>query len=158
MDIYDITYDIKHLYELYENEEIDEQTYRDSLESLGLEMAIEEHIKMIRNAEAAEKAITSEINKLKEKAESEKVKANFAKLFIIDCLNSLNKKKIQTNLFKVTKCSSKSADITNISLISETYLEPQPPKVNKKAILDDLKAGKEVNGARLKESAYIRIT
>lgn len=158
MELYEISSNIKALWEMYETDEIDLQTYTDTIESLGAEMIVEEHIKMIRNAEANSTKLTEEADKLRSKAESEKKKAEKAKNLVINFLDTIQEKKINAGIFKVTKCISKSADITDISALPEIYFVPQPPKADKKAILSDLKSGKEINGAKLKESAYIRIT
>lgn len=112
----------------------------------------------IRNAEANASKLKEESDKLRQKADTESCKAEFHKRLIIGCLDALQEKMLDVGMFKVTKCVSKSADITDISLISETYLEPQPPKINKKALLADLKSGREISGAKLKESSYIRIS
>lgn len=157
MELYELSLAVRELWEMYEFGEIDLDTYKDTIESLGTEKVIEEHIKMIRNTEANISKIKEEIDKLKQKADSEECKADFAKKLVIDFLNTLNQKKLEAGLFKVTKCTSKSVDVTDISLIPEQYLAPQPPKVNKKSLLADLKSGKEIKGAKIKESAYIKI-
>lgn len=158
MELYEINSGIKSLYEMYEAGEIDEQAYKDTIESFGVENAVEEHIKMIRNAESNAARLREESDKLRQKAESETKKADFSKKIIIDCLETLGEKKLETSIFKVTKCVSRSADITDNALIPFEYYEVQPPKINKKAVLEDLRSGKEISGARLKESPYIRIT
>ncbi len=158
MDLYELNSNIKSLYELYESGEIEEQAYKDTIESLGMETIIEEHIKMIRNAEANVSKLSAEADKLRLKADNEKRRAEFAKALIIDCLGSLQKNKVNAGIFNVSKCVSKSVDITDISVLPDVYLVPQPPKADKKTILADLKSGKEISGAKLKESAYIRIT
>ena len=52
---------------------------------------------------------------------------------------------------------STSAEITDESLIPEDYLVPQPPKVDKRGILADLRAGLDVPGAVLSENQNIQI-
>ncbi len=52
---------------------------------------------------------------------------------------------------------SSSAEITDESLIPEDYLVPQPPKVDKRNILADLRAGIDVAGAVLAEKQNIQI-
>lgn len=158
MDLYEINGDIRLLWEMYENGEIDVQTYKDTIESLGTETIVEEHVKMIRNAESNAEKLIDESDKLRVKAEAEKKKAETAKNLVINFLDAIQEKKISAGIFRVSKCVSKSVDITDISVMSEIYLVPQPPKADKKAILADLKSGKEISGAKLKESAYLRIT
>lgn len=158
MGLYEINGDIRLLWEMYENGEIDVQTYKDTIESLGMETIVEEHVKMIRNAESNAEKLIEESDKLRVKAEAEKKKAETAKNLVINFLDAIQEKKISAGIFRVSKCVSKSVDITDISVMSEIYLVPQPPKADKKAILADLKSGKEISGAKLKESAYLRIT
>lgn len=158
MDLYEINGDIRLLWEMHENGEIDVQTYKDTIESLGTETIVEEHVKMIRNAESNAEKLIEESDKLRVKAEAEKKKAETAKNLVINFLDAIQEKKISAGIFRVSKCVSKSVDITDISVMSEIYLVPQPPKADKKAILADLKSGKEISGAKLKESAYLRIT
>ncbi len=52
---------------------------------------------------------------------------------------------------------STSAEITDESLIPEDYLVPQPPKIDKRGILADLRAGLDVPGAVLSENQNIQI-
>ena len=52
---------------------------------------------------------------------------------------------------------STSAEITDESLIPDDYLVPQPPKVDKRGILADLRAGLDVPGAVLSENQNIQI-
>lgn len=158
MGLYEINGDIRLLWEMYENGEIDVQTYKDTIESLGMETIVEEHVKMIRNAESNAEKLIEESDKLRVKAEAEKKKAETAKNLVINFLDAIQEKKISAGIFRVSKCVSKSVDITDISVMSEIYLVPQPPKADKKAIFADLKSGKEISGAKLKESAYLRIT
>lgn len=158
MGLYEINGDIRLLWEMYENGEIDVQTYKDTIESLGMETIVEEHVKMIRNAESNAEKLIEESDKLRVKAEAEKKKAETAKNLVINFLDAIQEKKISAGIFRVSKCVSKSVDITDISVMSEIYLVPQPPKADKKAILSALKSGKEISGAKLKESAYLRIT
>lgn len=158
MDLYKISTAILSLYDSFEAGEIDEQTYADTVESLGAENVIDEHIRMIRNAESNVVKINEEIALLRKKAASEKNRADFAKKMILNYLNAMEKTKADTGIFKVSKCISKAVEVTDQSLLSEKYLKPQPPEIDKKSILDDLKSGREVNGARLKESPYIRIS
>lgn len=158
MDLYKISTAILSLYDSFEAGEIDEQTYADTVESLGVENVIDEHIRMIRNAESNAAKINEEIALLRNKANSEKNKADFAKKMILNCLNTMEKTKADTGIFKVSKCISKAVEVTDQSLLSEKYLKTKPPEPDKKSILDDLKSGVEIKGARLVESDYIRIT
>ena len=122
MELYEISGNIKSLWEMYETGEIDLQTYTDTIESLGAEIIVEEHIKMIRNAEANASKLTEEADKLRNKAESEKKKAEKAKNLVINFLDAIQENKMNAGIFKVTKCISKSADITDISEIGRAHV------------------------------------
>ena len=75
----------------------------------------------------------------------------------MDYLNITNQKKLNTGLFCVSKGSSKSVDVYNEAVLPKKYFIPQAPKLDKKQILADLKAGEDVTGAQIKETDYITI-
>lgn len=53
--LYELTEVSRQLIELFENEEIDEQTLQDTLEAIGVEGKLEDYCKVIRQLEAGEK-------------------------------------------------------------------------------------------------------
>ena len=76
---------------------------------------------------------------------------------LLTYLKITNQKKLKTDLFSVTQAASKSVSITDESVIPAKFLIAQPAKLDKKAILAELKAGEIVEGATLTENEYLMI-
>ena len=157
MNLYEINGKIAQLSEMLSEGEIDEEIYQDTLENLGGAVAVEEVLKAIRNKQAEAELFEAEADKFTEKKKKAEKAVDSLKKMLLTYLNNTGKKKEQTTLFTVSKGCSKSANITDESLIPAEYLIEQPAKVDKKAILAALKAGESIQGAEIKESEYITI-
>lgn len=64
----------------------------------------------------------------------------------------LDGKAVKETEFAISFRKTKSVNILNEDAVPDTYKVPQAPKVDKAALLADLKAGAEVPGAEIKES------
>ena len=157
MNLYEINGKIAQLSEMLSEGEIDEEIYNDTLENLGGAVAVEEVIKAIKNKQADAELFEAEADKFTEKKKKAEKAVDSLKKMLLTYLNNTGKKKEQTTLFTVSKGCSKSANITDESLIPAEYLIEQPAKVDKKAILAALKAGESIQGAEIKESEFITI-
>ena len=157
MNLYEINGKIAQLSEMLSEGEIDEEIYNDTLENLGGAVAVEEVIKAIKNKQADAELFEAEADKFTEKKKKAEKAVDSLKKMLLTYLNNTGKKKEQTTLFTVSKGCSKSANITDESLIPAEYLIEQPAKVDKKAILTALKAGESIQGAEIKESEFITI-
>ena len=69
----------------------------------------------------------------------------------------LNGEKVKDKEYSISWRKSESVNITDDSLLPDTYLVPQPPKVDKAGIKAALKAGTAVTGAELAEKSNIQI-
>lgn len=69
----------------------------------------------------------------------------------------LNGEKVKDKEYSISWRKSESVNITDDSLLPDTYLVPQPPKVDKAGIKAALKAGTAVTGAVLAEKNNIQI-
>ena len=157
MNLYEINGKIAQLSEMLSEGEIDEEIYQDTLENLGGAVAVEEVIKAIKNKQGEAELFEAEADKFTEKKKKAEKAVDSLKKMLLTYLNNTGKKKEQTTLFTVSKGCSKSANITDESLIPAEYLIEQPAKVDKKSILAALKAGESIQGAEIKESEYIII-
>lgn len=157
MNLYQITQTTQQLLELLSEGEIPEDVYKDTVDSLGAGNAIDDVVKAIRNKQAEAEAFKAEADRLTEKKQAAEKAVDSMKNLILDYLRATDQKKTGTGLFMVSRRSSKSCELTDETKIPEQYLIPQPAKIDKKAILAELKEGKEIAGARLKESESIMI-
>lgn len=157
MNLYQITQSTQQLLEMLSEGEIPEDVYKDTVDSLGAENAIDDVVKAIRNKQAEVEAFKAEADRLTEKKQAAEKAIDSMKKLILDYMRATDQKKTGTGLFTVSRRSSKSCELTDETKIPEQYLIPQPAKINKKAILAELKEGKEIAGARLKENESIMI-
>ena len=155
--LYELTQQALYLQDLLQSGDIDEDTFADTLESLDIETKIENICKVIRNLEADAKAFKEEKDRL---AAKQKVAENGVKRLkesLLMHLQVTEQKKVQSGLFKVSVGASKAVEIFDERALLDDYLEPQPDKINKTRIAEDLKLGIEVAGARFVENQYVTI-
>lgn len=157
MQLYEINGQIAQLAEMLESGEIDETAYNDTVEALGAEIAVDDVIKAIRNKQADVEAYKGEADRLTDKKRRAEAAVDGLKALLLRYMQITEQKSVKTSLFTASKGVSKSADITDETALPAEYLIPQPPKVDKKAILAALKEGKQITGAELKESEHITI-
>lgn len=157
MNLYQITQSTQQLLEMLSEGEIPEDVYKDTVDSLGAENAIDDVVKAIRNKQAEAEAFKAEADRLTEKKQAAEKAVDSMKKLILDYMRATDQKKTGTGLFTVSRRSSKSCELTDETKIPEQYLIPQPAKIDKKTIFAELKEGKKIAGARLKESESIMI-
>lgn len=157
MQLYEINGQIAQLAEMLESGEIDETAYNDTVEALGAEIALDDVVKAIRNKQADVEAYKGEADRLTDKKRRAEAAVDGLKALLLRYMQITEQKSVKTSLFTASKGVSKSADITDETALPAEYLIPQPPKVDKKAILADLKEGKQITGAELKESEHVTI-
>ena len=157
MNIYELTQQALMLQEMLESGEIDDQTFADTIEAMGVAEKAENICKVIRNLEAKAAAYKAEKDRLAKRQKECENGVEKLKDSLLWHLTMMDSKKVDAGLFTVTKSSTKSAGITDETLIPDDYLKPQPPTVDKAQILKDLKEGKTVAGAELVVSEYVRI-
>ena len=163
--MYEITADMAFLYQLMEQDELDQEALRGALavskEELGLKL--EAYAKVIKEIEAENDAIDKEIARLQAKKKTNvnhiSNMKDVMKFAVITA--EPEKKKIKTELFSFNvqnNAPSVVMDEQYIENIPEEYLRVKEPEVDKKKLLEDLKAGKNLEGlAHLEQSSSLRI-
>lgn len=157
MQLYEINGQIAQLAEMLESGEIDQQAYDDTVEALGADIAVDDVVKAIRNKSAEAEAFKAEADRLTEKRKRAEAAVDGLKNVLVTYLNATGQKNCKTELFSISKGTSKSVAIVDETAIPATYLIPQPAKLDKKAILAKLKAGEQVQGATLEVSEFVTI-
>lgn len=163
--MYEITADMAFLYQLMEQDELDQEALRGALavskEELGLKL--EAYAKVIKEIEAENEAIDKEIARLQAK---KKTNVNHVsnmkeamKFAVITA--EPEKKKIKTELFSFNvqnNTPSVVMDEQYIENIPEEYLKFKEPEVDKKKIAEHIKAGVDLTGiAHLEQTTSLRI-
>lgn len=146
------------LYEMLQADEIDEQAYNDTMEGIGADEKLEDYIYVIKQCEADNVAIKTEIDRLKANKEKNDKAIDRMKKAVIDFMNATGQKKAKAGTFNLSLRKSESTVITDETKIPSEYLIPQPPKVDKTAIKKAIKLGVKVDGAviEIKESVIAK--
>lgn len=160
MNLYELTTDLKELQEIdftqAEEEQIEEVKgiIKTQIESKSAGI-----IAVIRNEESDIDAIKVEIKRLQELKKSKENKIENLKKYTKECLEDADIKKVSTSLGNMTvRKNPASVDVLDENLIPSEYKkEVVEVKVDKKAILADLKEGVVVEGAALKNSTSLMI-
>lgn len=157
MSLYKLTGSVLELQEMLEEGTIDEQTFKDTIESLDVDTKIENICYVIKNLEAQAEAFKKEKDRLAERERVAKNGIQRLKDSLILHLNMTKKTKVNAGLFTVSKSKSKSVKIFDETGIPEEYLIYQPAKIDKIGITKALKEGRIVSGAEFEEKETVRI-
>nr|DAR94700.1 MAG TPA: resistance protein [Caudoviricetes sp.] len=115
-------------------------------------------IAVVRNNELTIEAIENEIKRLKAMKESLENKLDKFKAYIKNAMLVNGIEKIDTNLGSIEFTKSTSTEIYDESLVDSKFKEiVTTEKISKEKIKKALKAGEEVQGARLVENKNLKI-
>ena len=118
---------------------------------------------LIKSLDAEAEAIKNEKIKLGNRQKAVENKAEWLRQYISNYLkmtvgeDNIPKFKLKDPRAVIGFRKSTVVDITDESKISKEYLVPQPSKVDKTKIKDDLKAGKTIDGAKLVDKENLSI-
>lgn len=162
MTLYELTDDYMRLLELAEDPDVDPQAFSDTLEGIdgALEDKADNYAKVIRQMKSDADGIDGEIKRLQARKKaiegnSERMKSNLEAAMM-----ATGKTKFKTELFSFgiqKNPPSVKVDEEHPERIPIEYLIPQDPKIDKRRIMDELKAGAELSWARLEQSESLRI-
>lgn len=163
--MYEITADMAFLYSLIDQGELDQEALREALTVSKEELAIklEAYAKVIKEIEAENEAIDKEIARLqaKKKTNVNHISSMKEAMKFAVITAEPEKRKIKTELFSFgvqNNAPSVVMDEQYIENIPAEYLRLKEPEIDKKKILEDLKAGKNLEGlAHLEQSSSLRI-
>lgn len=158
--LYTLTAQYQALYEM----DLDDELFNDTLESLdeALEDKADGYAKVINQLKADELALAEEIKRLQEKKASVQKKQTQLKQSLENSMLLINRPKIKTTLFSFNiQKNPPSVEIDESKFMrsefTQDYLVQQEPKIDRKKLITDLKAGREVAGAKLKQTEGLRI-
>lgn len=158
MTLYEMTDAARNLKALLEADEIDEQTYNDTLEAIGADDKIDAYCQIIREYEAEITARKSEIERLKAANDRAEKAIDRMKSALDGFMTASGKSKAKTALFSVSYRSAKSVLITDESRIPERFLTVKTTTApNKAEIKKFISDGGTVEGAEIVESRNIQI-
>ncbi|MBC1521427.1 siphovirus Gp157 family protein [Listeria aquatica] len=157
MKLYDLTEQYNQVLEIAE--QVDAETLKDTLDSINeaIEDKAESTAKVVRTIEAEANAIDEEIKRLNARKQTLTNNAKGLKEYLQTELEKVNVTKVSGKLFTIRiQNNPQSVNVEDETKL-QAYLVEQQPKLDKKALLNDLKAGKEVEGAQIKQTKSLRI-
>lgn len=162
MTLYELTDTYARLYELASSGDIDEQTFLDTLEAMDftadLEAKAEGYAKVITNLQGEIALCRAEEDRLAENRRAKEMNIKRMKERLQQAMDMMGRDKIKTPLFSLSvQNNPPSVSIEDEKAVPDQYLIPQPPKVDKKAILAAVKAGAEFDWATITQGRSLRI-
>lgn len=150
------------LYELAEDGTIDPALLHDTMDSItdAIEDKAVGYVQVIKQVEADADEIDAEIKRLTERKNSYTRNAKTLKQVLVGAMNDVDAKKFKTPLYTIWVQQSASVALESddpMKLPVQYVKAATTYKVDKKGIAADLKAGKEVKGAKLVYSDSLRV-
>lgn len=156
--LYELTGQMAYLHQLLEDPEAEEQVILDTME--GIDFEIEEkadgYAKIIRMLTAEVDAISSEVDRLTVRKKAISNNIDRLKSALEQSMIFLDKRKFKTALFSFN-IQKNPATVNIVGPVPKKYLIPQEPKVDKKAIIEYVKAHGNTKYAELTQSESLRI-
>ena len=155
--LYELAETEKQLIELFEVDDIDEQTLTDTIEGLDIDGKLEDYCYVLRQLESDQRVFKEEADFFAAKAKRAENGIKRLKNGILNYLLMTNKKKTEAGLFKISTRESKAVDIIDANKIPADYLIQQPPKIDKAGIKKAINSGAEIDGAVVKTNISLQI-
>ena len=157
MTLYEMTAQANELYELLQNEEIDEQVFLDTLEAIGTEEKIEGYCQVIKELQGDFEKYKAEADRLTARMKTAKNGIDRMKDSLLAFLRATGQNKVKAGTFAVSIGQSEQTNILDEALIPTEYKTPQPDKIDKTAIKKAIKSGQAVLGAEIIINESVRI-
>jgi hypothetical protein len=155
--LYEMTTQANELYELLQNDEIDEQVFLDTLEAIGTEEKIESYCQVIKELKGDLEKFKTESDRLTARMKTAKNSIDRMNDSLLSFLRASGQSKVKAGTFTVSIGTSKATNILDESLIPTEFKTPQPDKIDKTAIKKAIESGSAVAGAEIIINESVRI-
>ncbi len=164
--LYELSGDYAKFSELMEMEELEpemQEALEEALDNLGedIEIKLENYAKIIKNFESDIAGLKAEEERLNKKRKTLENSIKNMKQRMTEAMIQTGKVDIKGELFKFKVQANPPSvimDAFRIEDVPKKYLIAQDPKIDKKKLAEDLKAGVELEGvAHLQVSSTVRI-
>jgi hypothetical protein len=159
MNLYDLTANYKNLLDLLDNPEVPQNIIEQSLNEVAeeIEVKAENIAKLIKSIDIDAKALKEEEQRLASKRKTLENRTEYLKKYLEAGMRATSKEKIKGKFFSLAiQKNAPSVNVIDESKIPENYFTITK-KLNKEVILEELKSGKTILGAELKQSQSLRI-
>ena len=163
-------YEISEMYHdfmfAYENGEIPEDAFYDTLEAIETSFTdkCDNVACMVKEYEAAAAAIKEEIRKLQERMKTKENQAARLREYIASCMTSMKVRSIESPRVRLSFRASEAVEVEDeeklinyLQAAHEDFLTYKAPAVNKTAIKAAIKDGEEIPGAQLVKRENLQI-
>ena len=157
MTLYEMSQAAQTLYDLYDNEEIDEKGVKDTLEGMGAEIKLEDYCKVIRQLESETEQFKAEAARMKKRQASLEKSVKRLNSALLNNMDATRQKTAKAGVFSIRVSESKAVNITDEKQLPKEFLIEQPAKVDKEGIRKLLMTGKTLSGAELQINRNIQI-
>lgn len=160
MTLYEISEQMKTLDKFIEDENLDREAFKEALEQIegSLEEKVEGYIKYMKNLQGEAEIFKAEEKRMNEKRKALENHAERLKTAIDDTLKGLDIKDMKTPLFSLKYQKNREAvNVIDTNLIPVNYVVSTDIKVDKAAILQDVKNGISIPGIEISQSESLRI-
>ena len=158
--LYEISDRYKNIQELLDNPDLPEVDILQALSKIDEEFdtKAENIAKLISALNSDIDGMAKEIKRLQNRKSVMEHRADDLKSYIYEHMKAIKKKKIKGKLFTLSiQKNSPSVSVIDEGAVPGQYKIPQPPKLDKKAILTDLKRDKKIDGIEIKQGTSLRI-
>lgn len=158
-NLFNLNQDYKELLDLME-QGIEPEVLKDTLESIeaSIDVKVDNTIGLIRNVEGDIDTVDKEIKRLQTVKKQKLTFIHTLKTLLQDMLEYRDLKNYRTSTNYIYKRrNAPSVHIANEKLIDKSYFIEQAPKLDKKALKEDIQNGADVPGAELHESESLVI-
>lgn len=155
--LYEMTAQATALYEMLQAEEIDEQTFNDTLEAMGTAEKVENYCKVIKQLQSDVAMFKGELDRLTARKKTAENAIDRMKAALLMFLQQSGQDKVKAGSFAVSTATTQAVNITDEMAIPCIYLVAQPPKIDKIGIKNALKSGEKISGAELINNMGVRI-
>lgn len=158
MKLFELTQSYQQVLEIAE--QLDAETLKDTLDSINdaVEQKVENTAFVVKQLEANISVIDDEIKRLQAMKGTQTNNIKSLKLYLQESMEKVGLDKVQGKLIKIAiQNNPQSVEVLNENVIPKNYFVEQKPKLDKKALLTDLKGGAQVSGVEIKQSRSLRI-
>lgn len=160
--LYELTGEYKELLEMAESGDYDTETLQDTMEAISgeIEVKADGYAKVMKELEGDVAMLKAEEKRLSDRRKVIENNISAMKRNLEESMIAVGKEKFKTDLFSFNiQKNPARVVIEDESKVPAEYLVEQAPKIDRKALLKDLKDGKtfSVDFARLEQGKSLRI-
>lgn len=160
--LYDLTDTMKHLLDLAQSGEIEQETIDATIESMDLksdvENKIESYVIVMDELKAQSKRIKAEEQRLAKRRKSIEKNEKRMKETLLDQMKLIDMPKVKTDKFTIWyQNNPESLLVNDESNIPKRFYNEQAPRLDRKALLNELRASdEEIDGVEIRQTEGIR--